>query len=43
MQYKIHTRKEYIVESADMASTLEAIKTNGERMIRIQEIEEQQE
>jgi hypothetical protein len=43
MKYEIQTHKKYIVESADVASTLEAIKTNGEQLIRILEVEEKEE
>lgn len=39
MTYEIQTHKKYVVESADVASTLEAIKTNGEQLIRILEVE----
>jgi len=35
MKFEIQTIKKYIVESADVDSTLETIKSNGEQLIRI--------
>jgi hypothetical protein len=40
MKYEIQSHKKYIVESAEVASTLETIKANGEQLIRILEVVE---
>lgn len=35
MKFEIQTIKKYIVESADVGSTLETIKNNNEQVVRI--------
>ena len=35
MKFEIQTIKKYVVESTDVGSTLETIKSNGEQIVRI--------